>query len=249
MNAKKLIIFVVAAGLMAGAAGALGWLKSNQRLGAPGVRTRPLEGEPEGSLRVEVALPAYVPGYYSTNRPMDDLVVNALPPDTSFGQRIYTADDDGFWIQLNVVLMGTDRTSIHKPQFCLVGAGFDIESEELTTIPIPNPIPYDLPVAKIKTFKEGTISGRPFQYSGVFVYWFVEENEMTGSHEERMASMARSMLTEGVLQRWAYITCFAVCQPGHEDATFERMKSFLADAVPMFQIPPRKEDTVLGMAP
>ena len=53
MNTKKWIIFVVAAALMVGAAGALGWLKNHQRLGLPGVRTHVIEGEPEGSLEID----------------------------------------------------------------------------------------------------------------------------------------------------------------------------------------------------
>ena len=52
-----------------------------------------------------------------------------------------------------------------------------------------------------------------------------------------MLSMARSMLTEGVLQRWAYISCFVQCMPGQEDWAFERIKRFMASGVPKFQIP------------
>jgi hypothetical protein len=48
-------------------------------------------------------------------------------------------------------------------------------------------------------------------------------------------------LRTGVLQRWAYVTCFSVCQPGQEEATFNRMKEFLAAAVPEFQLTPRAD--------
>jgi hypothetical protein len=39
-----------------------------------------------------------------------------------------------------------------------------------------------------------------------------------------------------VLQRWAYVACFAVCDPGQEDATFERVRKWIAEAVPQFQL-------------
>jgi len=41
------------------------------------------------------------------------------------------------------------------------------------------------------------------------------------------------------LQRWAYISCFAVCLPGQEEATFERLKKFIAASVPEFQLTPK----------
>jgi hypothetical protein len=41
-----------------------------------------------------------------------------------------------------------------------------------------------------------------------------------------------------VLQRWAYVACISPCAPGQEDATFARMKKFIAAAVPEFQLTP-----------
>jgi hypothetical protein len=48
--------------------------------------------------------------------------------------------------------------------------------------------------------------------------------------------MARDLMTRGVLQRWAYISCFSVCPPGHEEATYARMKEWITAAVPQFQL-------------
>jgi hypothetical protein len=42
-----------------------------------------------------------------------------------------------------------------------------------------------------------------------------------------------------VLQRWAYVSYFAICSPGQEDATFERMSRLIEESVPEFQLPPR----------
>ena len=55
--------------------------------------------------------------------------------------------------------------------------------------------------------------------------------------------LTRDLLTRGVLQRWAYISYFAVCVPGQEDATFDRMKSLIAASVPEFQLPPDINNT------
>ena len=60
---------------------------------------------------------------------MDEVTLGALPEDTSFGARLYTAPDQ-FGLLMNVVLMGTDRTSLHKPQFCLTGQGWAIDQSK-----------------------------------------------------------------------------------------------------------------------
>jgi hypothetical protein len=48
--------------------------------------------------------------------------------------------------------------------------------------------------------------------------------------------MAGELLKTGTLQRWAYISCFSVCKPGDEEATFERLKKFIAASAPEFQL-------------
>jgi len=66
---------------------------------------------------------------------------------------------------------------------------------------------------------------------------------------ERMWSMAKHLLKTGVLQRWAYVSCFAVCPPGSEEATFERMRQFIAASVPEFQLTPKPEAAVTAAKP
>ena len=50
--------------------------------------------------------------------------------------------------------------------------------------------------------------------------------------------MARDLICTGVLQRWAYISYFALCPPGEEEATFEQMKALIARSMPEFQPAP-----------
>jgi hypothetical protein len=92
-------------------------------------------------------------------------------------------------------------------------------------------------------------SGSPDQQAplrGVFVYWFVADGELTAQHWQRMWWMLRDITRSGVLQRWAYISCFSVCAPGEEEATFERMKRFIAASVPQFQLTPRAGDAAFA---
>lgn len=234
MNRQKGIFLVLALLLIAAAASALLYLRSHQRLGAPGVKTRPIAGN---AIKSEVLLPEQVLDYTSTNTEQPEVVVGNLPPDTSFGSRLYLAPD-GFAVQTGIVLMGSDRTSHHKPQYCLPGNGWHIDQTTRDQIHIDRPAPYELPVTKILVTRQYEKDGQTFTVRGVFVYWFVADGALSGdpSGFEKMWSLAKTLVTSGVLQRWAYVTYFAPCAPGQEQATFERVTKLIAASVPEFQL-------------
>jgi hypothetical protein len=210
-----------------------------QKLGIPGVQVIQANVyDPEGNVAGEetVPLPEKVLDYDSQDMPIQHEVLNWLPKDTVYAQKMYQADDD-FAIQVSVVLMGTDRTSIHKPEYCLQAAGFGSQKQLEEEILVEKPHRYMLPVMKMVTSKSVTLeNGVPSKVSGIYVYWFVADNELTATHGERMWWMARDLITDGVLQRWAYISAFSICHPGFEDETYERMSRFIGEMVPAFQI-------------
>jgi hypothetical protein len=235
MNRQKIILALVVLALIGTTAGVLAHAKSNQKLGRPGVKTGPLAG----SQNLQVLLPDNVPGYRSEIVPQAPIVVEMLPKDTSFGQRIYTADD-GFQMLANVVLMGSSRASIHKPQICLTGQGWKIDDalSRVELVHLDRPFPYDLPVMRLVATKQVEANGQAVTEQGVYVYWFVDADCYTPHHAQRMLWTARDILFTGVLDRWAYISFFSVCPPGQEDAALERMKKLIAAAVPDFQSVP-----------
>jgi hypothetical protein len=247
MKTKEWFLLALALLLIAGTAGLLLQLRTSRRLGNPGVRTTALPG----SQRLEVNLPERVLDYSSEKIETDKITLDVLPQDTSFGHRRYRAPD-GFEIEMNAVLMGTDRTSLHKPEICLSGQGWAIKEgfSSPARVPIARPMPYELPVMKLVANKTVTVDGQTRTGTGLYVYWFVADNEYTAHHQKRMWSMAVSLLRTGVLQRWAYLSCLAICEPGQEGPTFERMKSFIADAVPQFQlVPPPPAATAVAQTP
>ncbi len=235
MNKQKWVILVVALALMGSTAGLLAHFRVSQKLGRPGVKTSAAPC-PSG---LQVDLPDKVLDYKAEALDVDELTLKTLPSDTSYGQKVYTAPD-GFQTRLNVVLMGSDRSSLHKPQFCITGSGWridDLASVE-TKVRVERPYAYDLPIVKLITIREPTQGSQPLPVRGVYVYWYVADGAVSASKSgfQRMWWMARDMLRTGVLQRWAYINCFSVCEVGQEEATFERMKKFIAAAVPEFQL-------------
>ncbi len=231
MNARACFVAAIALGLIACGGGLLHKVKSNQRLGKPGLKVSAIPGSE--SLRID--LPHRVLDYSSTNLSPSALETNMLPADTTFARRLYTAAD-GFQLMLGVVMMGTDRSSIHKPEFCLTCQGWSIVGRETLTLPLDNPPGYQLPARRFTaSFVATDRTGNMVRSGGVYVFWFVADNRVTASHLGRMKQMTWDMLTTGVLPRWAYVSCFATCNPGQEQAAYERMKKFLAAAVPLFQ--------------
>ena len=211
---------------------------AGQTLGKPGLLLAAMELHNEDSQLVRttgVALPAQIFDCTSKPTPVTKLELDWLPEDTTYGRRRYSFPDKT-WIESSVVLMGQDRTSIHKPEYCLPGQGFTIDLREVVTIPIRQPHAYDLPVMKLTTSKTARDrNGREVPVRGVYIYWFVADGKLATHHLDRMWMMTKGLLSEGVLQRWAYVTYFSICNPGDEDATFDKMARFIAESVPKFQ--------------
>jgi hypothetical protein len=234
-NQKWLILFAVLV-LMAGTAGALTWLKTHQKLGRPGIITAPIPG----SATMKIDLPAQVLDFTSTNVPESEIELGYFPKDTSFVERYYLSPGGSPAISATIVLMGADRTSIHRPEYCLAGQGYSCDEKTVVDIPVGGPKPYPLPVAKWKVSRMiQQPDGQNVKISGIYVFWFVADNEQTTGNVQFQCYLVRDLLLKGVLQRWAYISYFSACLPGQEEAAFERMKGLIAASVPEFQLPPQ----------
>jgi len=80
--------------------------------------------------------------------------------------------------------------------------------------------------------------GQKVKVNGVYVFWFVADQAQTPGHFQMMKRLALNLLRTGVMQRWAYVSYLALCEPGQEEATFARMEKLIAASVPEFQPPP-----------
>ena len=233
-STKKRLLFTTTLALLAGTMGALMWLKSHQQLGPPGVKAVAIPG----SVAMHVELPEQVLDFSSTNVPEPELVLSYLPKDTSYIGRRYFATN-WIWTDAALILMGEDRTSIHRADYCLPGQGWQIREKSVVNLPIAGAQPYELPVSKWVIAPPSTApAGRPHAISGIYVFWFVTKDQSTYDFPTMLKSMFFHLVRHGVLQRWAYASYFTPCQPGQEDATFTRMKELIAASVPEFQLPP-----------
>lgn len=216
----------------------VGWALSTQtsRLGDPGVvmgsyyEYRDAEDVLRSATTNSVALPVKVPGYTSTTDEVTWEEISWLPQDTSYGRRLYrpTGAKSIGSIQVNAILMGYDRTSIHKPQYCLPANGFAIDTDEDVSINVPAFGGIAIPMRRIVTTRmwEGQ------EIRGIYYYVFASEDQVCSSHSQRMLWMARDLLREQVLKRWAYVSFFTMCYPGAEQATMDRLSQFIGLAIP-----------------
>jgi hypothetical protein len=232
MKKREWILLMVSLALIASAGGALRYFKTNQRLGPSGLKSTALPN----SLRLDIEFPTNAPGYEGRALEVNKTVVNMLPADTSIGQMIYK-DQAGRETLAVAVTMGTDRTSIHKPQFCLSGQGWKIDGtkSERTLVHFNRPHPLDLPVIKLVASREIESQGQRAKYSCVFVYWLVSGDEVVADHNQLMWRMTAHLLKTGELQRWSYLYYMAICPPGQEDTAFAQVCQAMNATVPEFQ--------------
>lgn len=238
MNRQAQILCGVVLVLIGGTAILLSRMQATQRLGQPGVRLAARSIFDDGGALVStnsVDLPERVLNFESKAVPVSTNMLKWLPNDTTYGFRHYQAPD-GFEMTMSVVLMGSDRTSLHKPEYCLPSQGLNIDRREIRNIPVREPHAYELPVTCFTISREVEEKGVKSRDKALYVFWFVADGQMTADHSQRMRWMARDVITTGVLQRWAYISCYSYCPPGQDSAVFARMSELIGAAVPRFQL-------------
>jgi len=210
-------------------------------LGNPGIVATPVPGD----VKMKIELPETVLNFTSTNVPESQVVLGYLPGDSSYVERHYQSADGGIPIEGTIVLMGADRTSIHNADYCLRGQGLTPFAKSIVNISVEGAASYSLPVSRWDVsgvFQQP--DGQKIEVNGVYIFWFVADSDETPGHLEMMKRLALNLLRTGVLERWAYVSYFAPCAPGQEDATFERMKKLIAASVPEFQLPPKSATAI-----
>ncbi len=231
---QRLILGTIACGLMLLTGALIYRLQSLQELGAPGV----LVAQADTDSGLEVVLPERVLDFTSQKQSPLPEELAVLPKDTTYGRRVYMAPD-GLQIALSVVMMGTDRTSIHRPEFCLTGQGWKID-QTATTV---ETLQLDGGNGKILEYNQMLLDkelpfegGKTVPARGLYLYWFVADGQETPGQMERMLLMAEDMVRTGKLQRWAYVAYFTYCRPEDEPQVLERLQKFIAASAPKFQI-------------
>lgn len=133
-----------------------------------------------------------------------------LPKDTEFVKSAYT-NDAGNRIFTSIVLSGTARDSIHRPQRCLKGQGNDLAGEYDLEVPLEGRDPMTVRVIKVeRAFRDAE---KPIFYYSYYAYWFVGQDRETPSHYERMFWLGWDRVVRSTAHRWAYIAVSGQREP------------------------------------
>jgi hypothetical protein len=132
---------------------------------------------------------------------------------------------------VSVVLSGRDRSSLHRPQMCLVGNGNEIVRS--TPVKVPRDAERPLTVMVLDMLTRGVNrAGQPVQHTSYFAYWLAGQGLTTHSHLQRMAWMAMERVFKNQSRRWAYVSIAGPRNPATTDH-LALMSGFAADFYPL----------------
>jgi hypothetical protein len=181
-------------------------------------------------------LPDSIGSYLGFDTDITEGERHILPQDTEFAKKRY----DGFnmsEITTEIVLSGAQRQSIHRPQVCLVGQGWTIQTEE--TIPIT------LTGLRVQKVRKLTLvkSEDGKQFMGYFIYWFIGKDKTTDDHLERIFLTSWDRIVHRINHRWAYVIVSSILDPSLKVTEQEKRQvltdlvSFTGQIIPMIQKP------------
>lgn len=204
----------------------LGRLAERPGDGAAGVRLTP-----DGANPIE--LPAFVGTEWIGRRAEVTAVEREiLPEDTGFSRRNYVQVQGGAHaVFVSIVLSGRDRTSIHRPELCLVGQGWTIAASGERRLRLGEAL--SVPVTLLSMERREPRTGQ--RVPSIVAYWFVSSGELESSHWRRALRDMWSRLRHGRADRWAYVLVQADAADG-EAAALARMEEVLRAVVPTFQL-------------
>ena len=151
-----------------------------------------------------------------------------LPKDTLVLKKRYTSPA-GETVFASIVMSGSERSSIHRPQLCLVGQGNEIVKS--TVVPVEMTSRDELDVMVLDMLRRWrTSDGRQGEYPSYYAYWFVGKGRETPSHLQRMIWMATDRIFHNTAHRWAYISVSG--NRDEEGRYINGMQQFVANMYP-----------------
>jgi EpsI family protein len=151
-----------------------------------------------------------------------------LPSDTEGARRIYK-DPAGHELFCSLVLAGRDVTSIHRPELCLRGQGWEWGGVTVAEIPAAG---HPLKVSRLDAVHAVQAKdGRTGQAQSVFVYWFVGKDRTTPYHWQRILWTTMDRVFHNRNHRWAYFLINAPVTTSQDD-TMQVITRFVQDLSP-----------------
>ena len=160
---------------------------------------------------------------------VSDVERAVLPADTGYSRRNYVSLADlRRQVFVSVVLSGRDRTSIHRPELCLIGQGWSITGRARHEFSVGSE---SVPVTLLAV--EHAVAGaKPGNVRSLLAYWFVGGEAVEPTHLGMQARDAYDRLRHLRADRWAYVVVQTVIVEGDEAGALARMQEVLAGVWP-----------------
>lgn len=196
-----------------------------------------------GAVGVSMELPTEIGDFRGTPQSVSSEEKRILPADTEFAKMVYQ-NPAGQTANVQIVLAGAEKRSIHRPEVCLPAQGWTINSRKVVGIPLSNG--RTLEVMRMELAKP--IAVRPGELrtlNNVFLYWFVGDHITTPYHWVRLAQTSWDRIVNRRNHRWAYVIVSAPALKGFapEGMDVAQTEKFLAGFVA--EVAPK---VILGLA-
>lgn len=167
-----------------------------------------------------------------------------LPADTGYSRKNYVSVADASkQVFFSVVLSGRDRTSIHRPELCLVGQGWTIAGATEHAFRAGAAggargvgVGGTFPATVLRVRREVDTPRGRVAVPQVVAYWFVGGDEIVSTHGRRLALDAWNRVVHARADRWAYVLMQTDAAAG-EAAALARMQAVLNATWPVLQPP------------
>jgi hypothetical protein len=138
-------------------------------------------------------------------------------------------------VLLSIVLSGRDRTSIHRPELCLVGQGWTIDASARNEFRFPGQTgaAASFPATILEIRREVPVQGKTVIIPQLAAYWFVDSERVVATHWERFFRDAWKRVTRARADRWAYVLMQTDASDGNA-AALARMQTVLDATLPAF---------------
>jgi EpsI family protein len=157
-----------------------------------------------------------------------------LPEDTLLARKRYR-NPAGEQVVVTILITGAQRSSIHRPEWCLPAQGHSIVSSRPHKIPLKDRDPVTV---RLLELRREPIDGsqRTRGFASAYAYWFVSRERETAYHLNRMLWMAFDSIFRNTTPSWAFISVATGLTPG-SDAHMERIEHFVWDFYPLLTKP------------
>ncbi len=186
-----------------------------------------------------VALPHYLgTAWEGQDADITPIEREVLPPDTGFSRKNYVLLRNlNQRVFLSIVLSGRDRTSIHRPELCLVGQGWTITGQFPHAFRRVDDKDARVPATVLRIEREFTTKqGQKVKVPALFAYWFVGADKIVATNTARILYTSLDRLRHLQAHRWAYVVAQTLTPDG-EEAGLARLQSVLDGTLPAFQEP------------